>query len=230
MYELLRINYCQEKKGRKGEREREKKGKKEKGREGGRQGGWRRKERRRDNNSCCFQHKNLWFILNDQGQPHDQRKILLEWDHIFHQNKKREVAGELELHYHFTVCGDLICPHCVAGLRYPCWHGCLCRETAEAHKLCLLQGAVDKTNLHQCTNYHLLSRLLSLLSHSKPVYGACVCACMCVFDNTSGVIKGETEGACSLFILQINLVSNPMPSNVLCEGKEGPYTTRMTCI
>lgn len=38
------------------------------------------------------------------------------------------------------------------------------------------------------------------------------------------MIKGE-NGDFSLFILQINLTSNPMHSNVLCQGKEAPGAT-----
>lgn len=57
--------------------------------------------------------------------------------------------------------------------------------------------------------------------------------CPCVFTISSDVIKGEKpggRGACSLFILQINLVSNPDAEQCLVQRKGRPSTAPMASV
>lgn len=87
-------------------------------------------------------------------------------------------------------------------------------------------GELLRADLHQATNGRLSWDWFSVLTQTG-LGCACSCggecvwagACVWVLDVWLGVIRRENRGF-SLFILQINLTSNPVHSNVLGKGKE----------
>lgn len=149
----------------------------------------------------------------------------------------------MELHYRFAMCGrDLISLHAcwVSGIHADMGEASLPGDSWSPDARRLLQGTVAKTNLHQCTNGHLLLRLFLLLSHNKPVCVVCV-SCVCVCNGECVLLSecvcvcvrvhvcvwyliwydwGRKWGACSLFILQINLISNPDAEQCLVQREE----------